>query len=100
MYQITNKKIGEKKVRELIRLYLLNLTKFYTYDTPTKLAMETKDDKYFFIIRHNADTKNREVQHIYPISKTAYHNLVNYITDIMRFATYMNNNDMLRDNSF
>ena len=100
MCQITNKKIGEKKVRELIRLYLLNLTKFYTYDTPTKLEMIKKEDEYFFIIRYNADILNREVQSIYPISKTAYHNLVNYITDIMRFATYMNNNDILRDNSF
>ena len=100
MYQITNKKIGEKKVRELIRLYLLDITKFYTHDTPTKLEMIKKEDEYFFIIRYKADIENKEVQNIYPISRTAYNNLVNYINDIMRFATYMNNNNMLRDNSF
>ena len=100
MYQIKNKKIGEKKVHELIQSHLLDLTKFYNHDTPTKLVMEKKDDEYFFIIRYKADIENKEVQNIYPISKTAYNNLVNYINDIMRFATYMNNNDMLRDNSF
>ena len=100
MYQIKNKRIGEKKVRELINTHLLDLTKFYIHDNPTKLEMIKKEDEYFFIIRYNTDILNKEVQNIYPISKTAYHNLVNYITDIMRFATYMNNNDMLRDNSF
>ena len=100
MYQIKNKKIGEKKVHELINTHLLDLTKFYTHDNPTKLEMIKKEDEYFFIIRYNADVLNKEVQSIYPISKTAYNNLINYITNIMRFATYMNNNDMLRDNSF
>ena len=98
--QIKNKKIGEKRVHELINSHLLDLTKFYTHDNPTKLEMIKKEDEYFFIIRYKADILNKEVQNIYPISKTAYNNLVNYITNIMRFATYMNNNDMLRDNNF
>ena len=75
MYQIKNKKIGEKRVHELINSHLLDLTKFYTHDTPTKFEMIKKEEEYFFIIRYKADVLNKEVQNIYPISKTAYNYL-------------------------
>ena len=52
MYQIKNKKIGEKKVHELINTHLLDLTKFYTHDNPTKFEMIKKEDEYFFINRN------------------------------------------------